>query len=445
MALLCLHAGDPAGCALAGLLRTAAQEMPKLRPSLLSIAASETGPSVVSEVLGLLASAVPAGSELRHGRSGPERRIWRELADLPQGHLPEGPWLVTGGAGGVGIALARALAKPGMGFMLLGRSAHSARIETALAALQSAGAKALYRSADVADEGALAAALAEMRREIGAPVAVFHAAGVIRDALIRNKRDSDIDAVFAPKLHGVEALDRVTKNDPLELFALCSSLAAVTGNAGQSDYAFANRFLDAFAEARIGPGRSLSINWPFWREGGMRLGAAAEAGMARLGLTPLDTAPAIEALRQAVACNSPVVAVAAGEPSAVRRLFDAAPPKAADEAAARPTAITPHDVAPAAPMEVLLPQLASLVGEVLGVEAHEVEPEEYFLEYGFDSVSLATLAARVSDTFGLDLQPARFFEMPSLAALAQHLLAEHADALKDHLPAVPPPAQQAAP
>ncbi|MGU3493769.1 SDR family NAD(P)-dependent oxidoreductase, partial [Xanthobacteraceae bacterium A53D] len=505
--LLCLHAETPAGTALAGLLRTAAHELPGLRPRLLAL------PAEPAEIITALTADHAPGTELRRTPDGMQRRAWRELADGPQMDLPRGPWLITGGAGGLGLAVAHALAAPGMGFMLTGRSPASPQIEAALAGLHAKGAQALYARADVADEAMLAAALADMRARLGPPVAVLHAAGVIRDALILNKTEADISAVLAPKLNGVEILDRLTRNDPLELFALCSSLAAVTGNPGQSDYAFANRFLDAFAEARRGPGRTLSVNWPYWRDGGMRLGPSALAAMARLGLAPLDTAPALAAMRRALGAGTPVVAVAAGEQEALRRLFDVVPAGSPIGNSNRsalskpaismaPAALAPSQPSPAPKSDVsdfgtfmpkpagpvsggrglsppgfqaydsgagnrpplplagegwgggktqpanfqtgyepagpshsaLIPHLAALAGGVLGVAADEVESQDSFLEYGFDSVSLATLAMQVSERLRIDLPPARLFEMPSLSTLARHLAEAYPEAVAACLP-----------
>ena len=55
------------------------------------------------------------------------------------------------------------------------------------------------------------------------------------------------------------------------------------GNPGQADYAAANAFMDAYAKYRNDlvvsgqrQGRTLSINWPLWQEGGMRVDAETE-------------------------------------------------------------------------------------------------------------------------------------------------------------------------
>src|SRR5439155_17842767 len=106
---------------------------------------------------------------------------------------------------------------------------------------------------------------------------IIHAAGVLRDSLLLNKTQEEVQAVLAPKISGVELLDEASREIPLDFFILCSSLTAVAGNVGQADYAAANAYLDAFAHTRQAlvtagqrQGATLSINWPYWETGGMQ-------------------------------------------------------------------------------------------------------------------------------------------------------------------------------
>src|SRR5262249_30452527 len=111
----------------------------------------------------------------------------------------------------------------------------------------------------------------------------------------------------------------------LEFMILFSSLTGALGNVGQGDYAAGNGFLDAYAEYRNGlvkegkrQGRTLSINWPLWAEGGMKVDAATERGMRqRGGLMAVGagagTAAGMEALYRSWALGAGQVLVAAGE------------------------------------------------------------------------------------------------------------------------------------
>ena len=116
------------------------------------------------------------------------------------------------------------------------------------------------------------------RQRFGALHGVIHAAGILRDSFLLKKEFGDFVDVLKPKVQGVVALDEATKDEPLDFFALFSSTAGAFGNAGQSDYAYANGFLDAFASARevrrsAGErnGRTISINWSLWKDGGMSM------------------------------------------------------------------------------------------------------------------------------------------------------------------------------
>ena len=81
----------------------------------------------------------------------------------------------------------------------------------------------------------------------------------------------------AVEVEGWEAVERELAGD--ELVVMFSSTAGVWGNAGQSDYAYANAVLDGKARRRAGAGgRTLTINWPLWRDGGMNGGDGAGDG-----------------------------------------------------------------------------------------------------------------------------------------------------------------------
>lgn len=87
------------------------------------------------------------------------------------------------------------------------------------------------------------------------------------------------------------------------LFILFSSVSGSLGNAGQSDYATANTFMDAYAVYRNSlvasqkrHGTTISFNWPLWKEGGMHVDAEIEKMMMKTyGMAPLQSESGIEA------------------------------------------------------------------------------------------------------------------------------------------------------
>src|SRR5689334_12269240 len=111
-----------------------------------------------------------------------------------------------------------------------------------------------------------------------------------------------------PRSAGVLALDAATRDQPLEVFIGFASTTGVLGNVGQTDYAAANAFLDVHAvhraravQAGERSGRTLSIAWPLWAEGGMQVDAATRERVWRSGgLVSLSTSAGLVALKHAL-------------------------------------------------------------------------------------------------------------------------------------------------
>ena len=73
--------------------------------------------------------------------------------------------------------------------------------------------------------------------------------GLTRDAALPQQTTARLRAVLAPKAAGARNLLAAVAAAPLGGVALFSSIAALLGNAGQSNYAAANALLDAGAAA----------------------------------------------------------------------------------------------------------------------------------------------------------------------------------------------------
>ncbi|WP_045701838.1 type I polyketide synthase [Streptomyces rubellomurinus] len=214
-----------------------------------------------------------------------------------------GVYLITGGLGGVGLALAEHLARTAKGpvLALLSRSelpaeadwarwlethgeqdATSGRIRR-LTRLRELGAEPLVLSADVTDVAQLTRAVEELRTRYGAIHGVVHAAGVPSRGMIAGKSRQDVDEVLAAKTLGTLALDhvlgQVLGGDEPDFVLLCSSLTSLLGGPGQSDYGAANAFLDAYAQAKRQSGAPVTaVAWDTWRGVGMAAGLAARLG-----------------------------------------------------------------------------------------------------------------------------------------------------------------------
>ncbi|HEX4355251.1 MAG TPA: SDR family NAD(P)-dependent oxidoreductase, partial [Polyangiales bacterium] len=215
-----------------------------------------------------------------------------------------GVYVITGGLGGIGLAIARHLATQHRArLILLGRHplppreqwAEVAASDRAIARrvravmeLEASGAEIEVASVDVGDLDAMRNALEQARRRFGRIDGAFHAAGVLDDRLIALKSLADANQILRPKVDGTVVLDRLGHEFGLELLVLFSSTSVLIGPPGQADYVAANAFMDAYAESRRGrPGPlTVAIQWGVWRDVGMAAEAARAMGAVASTRTP---------------------------------------------------------------------------------------------------------------------------------------------------------------
>jgi len=354
-----------------------------------------------------------------------------------------GVYLITGGAGGLGFIFAEFLARECQARLILsGRSALPAERKAQLDRLRSLGAEVLYVTADVSRSDDLHRLLAETRSTFGTLNGVIHSAGVLRDSFLRNKTREEMEVVFAPKIYGTFLLDELTQNDNLDFFVLFSSLAAVGGNAGQCDYAFANHYMDSFAAGREAlrargqrTGHTLSISWSLWADGGMKLDEQTEAFFQKnLGIVPLRTEVGLEAFVAGLSLAQPHIAVLEGLQAKIELAWGLAKKEVL---IAAPAAVewteTAAPVGDGELTDLLVCDLSETVMELLKLSAEELSVDSILLDLGFDSIGFTAFANAINKRYRLDINPVLFFEYPSIRAIAGVLTSHHRSAVENIL------------
>ena len=334
-------------------------------------------------------------------------------------------YLITGGAGGLGKHLALYLATHFKARMvLLGRSPSGSGISAFLEKIKSLGGEGMYLQADVSHGEQIRSAVAESVSRFGPLRGVFHVAGTTRDSLFYNKDFKDLKAVLTPKIQGTLVLDRATAQQPLDFMVLFSSFAAIVGNAGQSDYALANGFLDFFAQARnarrdsgAAKGLCVSVNWPYWQDGGMTLSEEQIAAMReKLGLIPLETETGFQALFQGMSAGWTDLAPLVGEVSLIQKSLR-------DLAGVSVSAVNseplPSRALPTRRDDGLAEWLAQTAAELLKTPVEEFQKDRALEEYGLDSFMNMRLLKTLEKRFG-SLPKSLLFEHNSLEALGAY-------------------------
>ncbi|WP_316173214.1 SDR family NAD(P)-dependent oxidoreductase, partial [Bradyrhizobium sp. SZCCHNRI2049] len=313
---------------LSGLLRTARLEQPKLIGQIIGFDAAEPAAGVVAKLREN--AGAPQDEEVRY--AGGERLVgkWSEVPADVNDEIPwrdGGVYLLTGGAGGLGLIFAKEIAEQAKDTVLVltGRSELTEAKQAALESLQQLGARVVYRRVDVSDRAAVLELVSGIKEQFGGLTGIVHGAGVLRDSFIMNKTAADASAVIAPKVAGVVNLDEATRDCALECMILFGSASGAFGNVGQADYAAANGFLDAYASyrnelMRAGRrrGRTLSIDWPLWQDGGMQVDAAVLQAQRSRGIAPLTTANGLAAFYRANGAAASRVVVMSGEVERLR-------------------------------------------------------------------------------------------------------------------------------
>ncbi|KJH66470.1 SDR family NAD(P)-dependent oxidoreductase [Chromobacterium violaceum] len=444
----------PADALLAGLdgmLKTACLERGDLCARCLLVPVDEDAPLAADRIADLerTLAAAPRGGACSLQRSGQEEESlelqWLALKDsaiVPD----ERPWrnggvyLITGGAGGLGLIFAEDIAArcSGVTLILLGRSALDAGREARLQKMRDAGAQVRYCRLDLTDGEALNALMEEVRAEYGGLDGVLHAAGVNRDRSLARKTAQELVEVFAAKVIGTELLDRACRRFRLDFFALFSSCSAALGSAGQADYAAANGFMDHFAgwrNRRVSEGlcfgRTLSINYPLWRDGGMRVDAAAEASIRSLtGMVPMQSGHGLRALALGLGAGLERLLVIEGDLPRLRAHIGVEPSKPMVDASGGAAVKLDGERLLAVTRE----RLKNVFCEVTKLPADRVELEAPLERYGIDSIMITrlnqALDVAVSQLASLpaserQLSKTLFFECRTLAAAAEHLAQRH--------------------
>ncbi|KAG8446408.1 hypothetical protein GDO86_014021 [Hymenochirus boettgeri] len=188
------------------------------------------------------------------------------LSAIPRTSFPPTKsYIITGGLGGFGLELAHWLIERGAKNLVLTsrsgiRNGYQAK---QVQSWKEMGINVVVSTKDVVTvEGTRQ--LIEQAMQLGPVGGIFNLAMVLKDAMIENLSTKLFQEVNKPKYDGTLHLDRVSREKCPELdhFVVFSSVSCGRGNAGQSNYGFANSTMERICERRCKdrlPG--LAVQW----------------------------------------------------------------------------------------------------------------------------------------------------------------------------------------
>jgi acyl transferase domain-containing protein/acyl carrier protein len=346
---------------------------------------------------------------------------------------PDATYLITGGTGALGLAVAQRFVRLGARHLaLVGRSAPSTPAAEVIEDLRRSGASVDVLRADVADASGLTGVLAGLRASFPPIRGVVHAAGVLADATLDQLDVERQRAALAPKLAGGWNVHAATAHDPLDFFVAFSSVAGVLGLAGQANYAAGNAFLDALCEARRLDDRpALSVDWGPWAEIG--LAAASDQRGGRLqerGLGGLRTSEALDVLERLIGSDRSHGVVMRFDPDRWARGSSEGSSMLvsligdADESGGAPVGLrerlhaAPAGVRRRAVMEeAVCEQLAPVVRST----PERIDRTRPLEAMGVDSLMALEFRNRLETESGIKLSATLVFNYPTVAAIAEYV------------------------
>jgi len=332
-----------------------------------------------------------------------------------------GPVLITGGLGGLGLALANYLVACGVrvlaltGLRALGAEGTHAQREQVVQALRASGVTVEVYAGELGGVE-FEEFVAGVTTRHGNLRGVVHAAGRVGSGARSyvSREYADVWSVASPKADGYAALERVLQGQSPEFVVLYSSISASVPSlaAGLVDYAGANAVLEAQARLAWAQGRRevRAVAWGSWSESG--LGAASSQRLSALGLETLSDAQGVALFEQALGVDAPVVLATGLLSDAYVSRLGLLPlsrvPKAAGQSGA------------------MLQWLSELFGRELKLPAGEIDVDRRFEDYGVDSILLADLVVALERGLSARLEPGLLIEHRTMRALAGHLCLTYA-------------------
>lgn len=432
----------PIQSALWGLAKSAIQELPAINLRLIDLEASAEVPvNVLLDAEGTEHILIRANKcfalQLKSATEKP-----KELPDLKNKSV-----VITGGLGGLGLITANYLADTiGVGqLVLLGRSKPSEIATKLITNWQENETNIITQSVDITNKTALAKALQHKALDEFPIGGIIHSAGVLKDELITNISEEDIDHVLAPKVQGTWNLHELTLDKELDFFISYSSIAAVLGNIGQGSYAAANAFMDGLMQYRTAQGLpGFSINWGPWSGVGMaeRLSDSEKTLLQASGMTFLDSESGMAILETVMSMpHGQIVAAQFNKQQLAERFEGEVPVLFSGIINRKKVSRSVKSVSAFAKSIMTLPKeqraahlenlLLAEVKTILGAEASaKITTTSSLQETGLDSLKAVELRNQLSELLGVKLPATLLFDYPNLEKLSAHLLEKYIESGK---------------
>ena len=361
----------------------------------------------------------------------------------------EGIYIITGGTGGIGLEVAKHIAKRrNVKLILLSRSKISFDINGAcelnnmdlrkkniiesVEEIRDGGSQVEILSADVSDYEEMKKAISHIEKKFGEINGVIHAAGIqgVKKTFITSTWD-DFDKVFKSKIYGLMVLEKLFRNKFLEFFISFSSADAYLSK-DMSSYSCANAFIDSFSIMNRQFGRKfISINWGGWR--GIGMGSRANIQnksiefndmatlrnitMSQIGFSSEEGLSSFDVI---LSSNSNNVIVTEFDDKDINDVKETLFYKV-DELIENNKSKESYNLGTE---NIDIDHIKNKVKEIWKhvLELKEIDEKESFYTYGGDSINGIEIMLKLSSLYGIKLDISILFEYNTVADLSDYIL-----------------------
>lgn len=341
-------------------------------------------------------------------------------------------YIVTGGLGSVGRQLIDWMIERGAkNIVILGRSIPNAEQHHEIDNWCKRDCNVQYIKADIGNRTILRKQLSMLNPS--SIKGVFHSATIINDKLLPGFTKETFTSVFKGKVNGAWNLHELSKEWDLDHFVLFSSTVSVLGNAGQSNYAAANYYLNILAEYRNRNGLpAVSICWGPWQ--GSNLTKGLESTFEQFGVNLFDKHTAFGMLDNILSgeLSGTIIAIDVNEDVIAKNCPAWIRPTVPDSW--QTVSDDNTDIEEVIKVSFATEQDAIALLEKLSKEILKLNPEDNinikrpYFEVGFDSLMLNTLKNKVYSQTGITIPIAQFFQYSNLYLLGQYIFETYSSA-----------------
>ena len=336
-------------------------------------------------------------------------------------------FLVTGGLGELGFHSCKWLvARGAKKIILLQRSVVNLEQQDKVQFLQAEGVDVVTALCDLSRKSEVEECLFELEKIHGSIDGVIHTAGALADGLMTTLEWQEYYKPMRSKCEGTINLIDFFKGRELNFLILYSSISALLGPPGQSNYAMANGFLDAIVSYPGGERLNIkSINWGPWQDTKMtKTQGVVKRFEENYGVLTVDANYA-ERILDTVAVANHSQFIACRFKDVVYEATDALPVRFKRFLNIKAAISSESDALDTLTLDksMLVENISRIVKQVMKLpESDQLSESRTLRELGMDSVMAVELQNKIGKFVELKLPATLFFDYPTIAEVSGYIL-----------------------